>query len=227
MRKKTILLIILVLSVNSAFSQISKIYTYESVANKIDCNIFFYKDGSYKLTLDDYTSENPYQVVLSEGKYVLKNNMIQLIDKYNKFAMQFLYRNKSIEGIKTYQFLQNKKFIKSYLDIYDKPSISDFNNLSLKDSLSCFGKKNKELYNLNYGTYLMQLDFTLNIDAKYNFKFSYSNIVLLQGTWKRNQNEIILNDAFLKHYFYVIIEKDKLKCKILPGGFNNEMNKIK
>ena len=227
MKNQTIVLLFLIFTFNSAFSQISKIYLYESVGNKIDCNIFFYKDGFYKLTLDDYTSENPYEVGLSKGNYVVKNDMILLTDQYNKFTMQFLNKGKNIVGIKTFQFLENKKFIESYLDIYDKPTISDSYNLTLKDSRAYFAEKNKELFNLDFGTYLMQLDFTLSLSAEYNFKFCYRDIILLKGSWKRNQNEIVLNDDLFKHPFYVIIDKDKLRSKILPDFLNNEMHRIK
>ena len=227
MRKKSIYLIIFILCFNSAFSQISKIYTYESVGNKIDCNIFFYKEGFYKLTLDDFTSENPYQVILSKGNYVVKNDIILLTDQYNKFTMQFLNYKKNIVGIKTYQCLKNKKFIESYLGIYNKPNNSDSKNLSLKDSREYFANKNKELFNFNCGNYLMQLDFTLNLYAENDFKFCYRDIVLLKGSWNRNQNEIVLNDVLINHPFYVIIDKNKLRCEILPDEINNEMHRIK
>jgi hypothetical protein len=226
MKKIIIQLSILILCINSAFSQISKIYTYESVGNKIDCNIFFYKEGIYKLTLDDYTNENPYQVILSKGNYVVKSDTISLTDQYNKFNMQFLNSGKYIVGIKAFQCFENKKFKESYLDIYDKPIILDSNNLSLKDSRVYFAEKNNELFNFSCGTYLMQLDFTLNLYAEYSFKFCYRDVILLKGSWKRNQNEIVLNDNLFKHPFYVIIDKDKLRSKILPDGFNNEMHKI-
>jgi len=226
MRKKIILLIFFVLGFNSAFSQISKVYTYDTISNKVDCNIFFYKEGVYEVTLEDYTDENPYLIILSFGQYTIQDDKIVLFDKYNEFKMQFVLKDSFIVGHKTYKWLKDKKMQKSYFEIYDKPFFQKANFKNLAESRSQFAKQNINQNDFYLGTYKMQMDYILNFNSCASYQFKYKEIIISEGTWKRKGNELILKDIEIETPFYILIGKETLINKMLPGDFNIEMTKV-
>jgi hypothetical protein len=47
----------------------------------------------------------------------------------------------------------------------------------------------------------------------------YKQLLLSEGAWRRQRNEVILFDTHMQHPFYVLVGKDNLINCHLPGDF--------
>ncbi|MCL1932218.1 MAG: hypothetical protein FWF53_00175 [Candidatus Azobacteroides sp.] len=241
--KKTVLILIMAISVISGIAQdqLPGIYYISDINNnrKIDCYLALYNDGSYDLELSERATVDIVQsAILSHGKYFLKDNQINFLDSIHGFKMQMrLFMQKDIKVEKGFGFLEDKIFIRCYDN--DNPN---YINLQIepekqKTERYAYQKSHKTLYPIYYGTY-ESLDNTYQ-DDKYGiyetgrsyelqikkeenkYLLYYKQILISEGTWKRDRNELSLFDENLQHSFYVLITEKGLISKYLPGEYKS------
>ena len=71
-----------------------------------------------------------------------------------------------------------------------------------------------------YGDY-MQLPPVEKRKNHYPYKLEFKDIVLSEGKWCRNTNELELKDINLRCSFYLLIDNKKLVSKLLLGDYKS------
>jgi hypothetical protein len=202
---------------------------------KLNCYIEFYKSGCYMLTLNEQMTEDQIETdVLSLGKYTLKNKEITLTDEEHRFQMKLLFSNDEIIAKQSYCFLMNKIF-KSDYDSKDSDCLFSPNKklIEQKQERQAYKQINKTMCHIYYGTYRSENNFVkydkgiyetgrgyeLKIMQEHKYVLYYKKILISEGKWDKNGNELALFDENLQHFFYVMVNKDGLISKYLPGDY--------
>lgn len=198
--------------------------------------IEFQKNGCYTLELGKNITNDIFNVtILSYGKFTSVNNIITLIDDAHGFKMK-LKRLISDQIVfdKGFSFLKDKDFRFRY-DSHDLDCID--NNIDIKkqkQERDLYKQSHKILYPIQYTTYesvdntfkdgkygIYETDraYKFEINKDYSYRLYYKKVLVSEGVWKRDKNELLLLDEYLKHTFYMLISKDGLISKYLPGDY--------
>jgi len=229
MKKIFLIIFIIIFTSNFILAQLSGGYTLYNLGDdkSIKCNVSLYKDGTYEITLDENTAEDIVEsILISIGTYLYKNGEITLIDNYHGYKMIFIDQKCCILAKKSFQWMQNKKFIKTNSD-FIKSIYFKIKFKPLKQERADFKKLYKEKFNLNYGVYENEVGFSINFLSDNKYKFEYRKIILSEGTFKKNENELVLFDTALNYPFYVFIKKNVLISKLLPEDYEGNTFKKK
>jgi len=212
----------MIFTISIAQCQITGIYTLNKHYKNIECNIYFYKSGSYFIELSEsVTSDIEESLVLSYGKYTLINNEVALIDNVHNYKMQLVVDNKTLKVKQAFGFLINNSFVFCSSITNSEPKFLDpnINALMLQKERKDYKKSHKTLAPLNFGVFENEQGFKLNIQQNHKYKLEFKNIILSEGEWERNSNELELKDLNLKHSFYILVEEKALISRLLPGEY--------
>ena len=209
-------------------------YYYFNISNKdIDCDICM-KDGSYIIEIVEGFEFKLY-TTLSYGTYSIIDNEVILKDANYGFItrLRSSFPIKSISVEQGFVFSLNKtaRWVgKSFEPISKQIGID---SIAQKKERESYLQLHKEPYPIEYGLYESKyncqinewgkwvrgngLELTLEEDNRYTLCFK--KILILQGTWQRNGNEIALYDENLNHTFYILVDRLGLNIKYLPGEF--------
>lgn len=220
---KIIALIIsmIITTIGFAQSQITGIYSIDRFDENIECNIYFFKSGSYYIELsENVTSDIIESLVLSCGKFSLTNNEVTLIDKVHNYKMRFVVENKTLIVKQSFGFLMNKRFV-YYDNIYREPEslCPDIDALMLQEERKSYNNTHVTLFPLKFGKFENEQGFKLNIQQNNWYKLEFQNIIISEGRWHRDNNELELIDINLQHSFYTLINDKMLISKLLPGDY--------
>jgi len=218
----TLIISMLISTIGFAQSQITGVYSIDKFVENIECNIYFFKSGSYYIELsENVTSDINESLVLSYGKFSLTNNEVTLIDKVHNYKMRLIVDNKTLIVKQAFGFMINKRFV-----YYNSITISEPKFLSsnidarmLQEERKSYKNRHITLVPLNFGIFENEQGFKLNIQQNNKYKLEFKNIILSEGEWNRDNNELELKDLNLKHSFYVLINDKKLISKLLPGDY--------
>jgi len=221
---KTITLIIsmIITSIGFAQIQITGIYSIDRYTENLECNIYFFKSGSYYIELsENITSDINESLVLSYGNFSLTNNEVTLIDKVHNYKMQLVVDNKTLIAKQAFGFIKNKRFVYYSSITNSEPKFLSSNKeaLMLQEKRKSCMKAFITLAPLNFGVFENEQGFKLNIQQNNKYKLEFKNIILSEGEWLRDDNELELKDLNLKHSFYVLINDKMLTSKLLPGDY--------
>jgi hypothetical protein len=132
-------------------------------------------------------------------------------------------------------FLKNKTATLKRLGYYNDYSDDlPINLASQEKERRVYLQSHKSLFTLRYATYESEDNYQLNVKNKiekghgyelsiqedHRYTLYYKKVLLLQGTWSRNGNELALYDESLQHTFYALIGDEKLISKYLPGEYD-------
>jgi len=206
----------------TTLSQLSAVYSLDNVSgNSTDCCIYLYKNGVYEIVLEEQeTVDLISNSQISYGNYTCENKQINLFDLYNGYQMRFILRDDYIVSIRSFKWLLNRKFLKRDFQIYDDPDSTYLKEKKVEQRRKEFKQICNVEYPMKMGIYKTIYGFTLNIKCDRQYVFEYHGIILSEGTWSRNGNELVLVDTVLQYSFFVFIEKEGLNCLILPGNYN-------
>jgi hypothetical protein len=230
---KIIILILnmIISTIGFAQCQITGIYSLDRFDENLECNIYFFKSGSYYIELsENVTSDIDEALVLSYGKFSLTNNEVTLIDKVHNYKMLLVVDNKTLRIKQAFNFLINKRFVfyNSITNSEPKFLSSNTDSLMLQEERKSYKKSHKTLVSLNFDVFENEQGFKLNILQNNKYKLEFKNIILSEGEWRRDSNELELKDLNLKHSFYVLIDDKVLISKLLPGEYKGcSLNKQK
>lgn len=237
MKKQIILIYCIALEIlDLSANSISGIY-YLDINSDITCFIDLYPDNQYDLSLYvSHTIDINKEIIISSGKYEKTSKIIILTDTIHGFTIRLQQNaNKSITVKKGFVFLKDKVFhyrTTSAKTNYDLPFYKIKNQ---KQERSTYKQLHKQLYPLSIGKYEEEnntvedkeyniyqtgLGYELDIKKEHSYIIYYKQLLLLEGQWKRNGNEIALFDSYLQHPFYVLLGKDCLISCYLPGDFH-------
>jgi hypothetical protein len=201
------------------FAQLTGVYSLNKLTENISCEIYFFKSNLYLIELYENVTTDQVEIMLfSFGNTSMKNNEITLTDKIHGYKILLLKNNKELVVKKSFSWLLNKHFV--FNTIYGPPNeqiIPDLNLSSILQERRNFKHSNMTINTLYSGTYDDGAGYSILIQSNKRYKLAYKNIIISAGAWSRNGNELILVDATLKCPFYVMIDKNALISKILPG----------
>lgn len=209
-------------TIGFAQSRITGIYSIDGFAENVECNIYFFKTSSYYIELtENITSDINESLVLSYGKYSLTNNEVTLIDKVHNYKMQLVVDNKTLIVRQAFGFIINKRFVYYNSITSSEPKFlsSNIDALMLQEERKRYKKAHVTLFPLNFGVFDNEQGFKLNIQQNNKYKLEFKNIILSEGEWRRDDNELELKDLYLKHSFYILINDKMLISKLLPGDY--------
>jgi TonB family protein len=219
--KTTLLFIGLI--VNTVFlgfaqKQLSAGYKIQDFDKHIRCNLVFYQGGSYELLLEENVSPDIiYSVSVSLGTYTIKNNVITLTDQIHAFQMQMqLLKSGAIIAKKGFAFIANKTFVYSWA-ANGETSPSELNSVKQYNDRTKYLQTHTTPESLYYGQYGGLSYYLLDLQKDNRYTLHYKNILISIGTWEKSGNELALYDTSLQHKFYLMIEKNKLVSKYIPG----------
>ena len=223
---KIIILIIgiMVSTIGFAQNEISGFYSIGRVARGIDCNLYLYNNGNYYIELSEFLSNDiVFAVVLSYGKFSLVNKEVMLVDEIHNFKIRLVVDNKALIAKQAFSFLVNKRFIRNdYVYMEDYGSYrSDVNPLLVQKEHKSYNISHNKLIPLCLGVYEDGQGYKLSIQQNNKYKLEFKNIVLSEGKWCRNTNELELKDINLRCSFYLLIDNKKLVSKLLPGEYKS------
>jgi len=177
-------------------------------------------------------SEEIYYYI-SYGKYEINNDTLLLTDLYthhkmvykfdNSYAKIFGVDNVYIEPIKTFPFLINKIFTdweQLYHIHYEVECDEMFDGIpiEIEERISDFIKEGTQENSLekgqySFGTWNIKLfdDEKYEVSLELNLFDSKLDLLLFIGTWKREENILMLWDTNLEHQFYGLILEDGIE----------------
>jgi len=184
---------------------------------KSECVINFFKNGLYEILLFSPPGDYIFITNLSFGKYTFCDKQIICYDQYNGYTMSFKYESKYIFSQKSYYAFLNRKilFSKFYSDLLDIPPrflslIKDDPFNTINDQRKDFKIKGIGQYTFIPGIYKSNAFQTLTINKNGNYSMKIVDFILSKGIWKKNGNELIFFDTYLKSTFYSFIENNEL-----------------
>lgn len=222
MRRLFLLVYSMFILICYARSQVSETYSLDRVTEDIDCYLNLYKNGSYYIELqENLTSDIGKSIVLSYGKYKVNGNRMVLIDKVHNFSMEVITDKSKIKFVNSFVFLLNKQF-----NYYDEntdrePTIlkSGISSFKLKEERKEYKKEHQILFSFNVGIYHDNQGYRLIIQQNNKYKVEYKGIIISDGDWCRDGNELELKDRYLNRSFYALINDKYIISKLLPGEY--------
>jgi len=199
------------------------IYTFESVTDDLDCNIYFFENGNYYIELQGLVTTGIIEsFVFSYGSYTLKNSQITLKEKIFEYIMIGILNedNKGITITNGFKWLLNKKF-KFYSDHIGNEPIYDLgiNALTIEKQRLAYNDIITNFIPLSYGWYENEQGFKLNIKSGGGYELIIKNVLFSEGDWCREKNEIHLYDRTFKSSFFMLIDNYKILSMLLPGDY--------
>ncbi len=221
---KSITLILILLTYTTIFSkgQITGVYSIERFDENLDCNIYFFKSGSYYIELsENVTSDIIESLVLSYGIISVTDNELTLIDQVHKYKIKLVVENNSLKVVQGFGFLLDKPFLYYNIITTSEPKFisSNTNSLHLQEERERFKKAHLTLALLNFGLFENEQGFKLKIGQDNKYKLEFKNIIISEGEWLRFDNELEFKDIYLNHSFYALINEKVIISKLLPGDY--------
>ncbi|NCB85825.1 MAG: hypothetical protein EOM44_15270 [Bacteroidia bacterium] len=222
MRHKTFILLIVLYSLTSKVNATiieqgnywAKIDNENSVSLTLD-------DDNYLLEIisfDNFTNVS-FSLIISKGKFFLKNDILKLKDTFSGYELNLETKKDKLICIgNSFKWLKEKELIlfNKNVSISSSTSISSCEKLvTLLESNFKYNNNHNTLY---YGNYSIGIDYRFNLNLKKQNKvlFSFRNLILLEGTFKRYKNLLIFRDHSLCFNFYFSINHNAVSSFAFP-----------
>ncbi|MCF8308265.1 MAG: hypothetical protein K9I68_04565 [Bacteroidales bacterium] len=195
-----------------------EVYMTELYGSK-NCYIYFYDDNNYKITLyDEVTIDMVWIFRLSYGSYQWEGNNVYLHDNYNDLNMVFKKKGDELMPVKAFLFLKNTSFKKRNEDRY-RSSLNKYEISPLEQQIEEVKTKSIAAPITLRGTYRGGFSghFRLFFTENNQYKYWYQDLLISKGEWRRENNIIKMQDAFLKHSFTMVVKNyNQLISLFLP-----------
>jgi TonB family protein len=222
--KRTVLVLCILSIVTVCFAQkqLNGLYSTD-LGNSLECEIAFYVNKKYEISVSEKISHDvTEECILSSGNYTVKRNQIILHDSGLGFEMR-CERGQSdeLKITKGFAFLLSRT-LKLYGISYEpKDNMqSNISPVQIQREREAYKHAHPDKYPLYYSRYING-DYVLEIQKEYKYTLQYRGILLSEGIWKKDGNELLLSDNSLQHKFVVLTGKEGLIGKYLPGNFSN------
>jgi len=162
-----------------------------------------------------------FSLLISNGRYLVQKDKLELIDDFNGYKLYFEIMNKKLHSVNdSFIWLSNRIFNKDSNNgnIFEPYRV--FLNENIKTHFISNKKNNSKhntLYYENYKTGGVDFSFTLKLDKNNKATYSFRNLILLEGTFKRHKDNVrCVTDNTLKYPFYFLIYKNAVKPIAFP-----------
>ncbi|MBK6967374.1 MAG: hypothetical protein IPH20_26630 [Bacteroidales bacterium] len=202
---------------------------------KYYCNLSLYPDGRYEIGLWEHEVEKVndtlyavYSVTnwfkpLSCGLYKTSGNIVTLTDKATELQMMIDTSNQRIRVIKSFSFLNGC----TLNCLKGEGGDEEIRNHPLTHKMlilerSAYNKSTNDEIDLIPGDYSTNEKagkprYRLTLDRDNKYQLFINTLTLSEGIYTRNKNILLLYDTSLKHVFHLLIYKNMLVSKLIPG----------
>jgi hypothetical protein len=97
---------------------------------------------------------------------------------------------------------------------------SGYSSIRIRQERENYKKSHPNQYKLYYSQY-SNGDYIIDIQKEYKYVLRYRQLIISEGIWEKKGNELLLFDNSLQCMFTILIGKEGLIGKYLPGNFNN------
>ncbi len=214
-------MIVLLFSINTIQCQLKGSYEIEDFDHSHYCYLTFLEEGYYFLEIiKEETIDMSLGFEFSYGTFSEQGNEIILTDIPLGYQFKLQKDSAGFMVTESFKWLKNKQFIFVTHDD-DKRLILDVINDLSKQNKTDYHKKRYFLYPLKTGIYKRE-GFSLHIQAGNRYRYLFNHIVLSEGTWTQDGNEITLFDPTLKRSFKTYMDGKKLSGRYLPGNLEDD-----
>lgn len=210
----------------------NSIFKVDSLPDDAIVSITFYHNGIYTIEYTRFSFPDlPEWAMLSYGKYEENNEEVRLSDSLHGYTMFFAKEeNNTLKAKSSFLFLMDKTircYMAGYTDpikSYQKPQKSA---QIIQDEIArhkkIYSRQNERAFEVGqyYGHVIANDDYMVSIQNDGNFNIQFHGVTLLQGWWSKEKNTIKLYDTILCAEFCLLIDKDCIIGKSLPGSFND------
>jgi protein TonB len=204
-----------------AQSRPTGVYCLPDINNtgRVDCHLILHPSGYYDLELSERTADIVRSTILSHGTYTLRDKQLNTFDLLHGFRMQIHLPTPMQNEIKVEQgfgFLKGRSLLychNGYESVYTKRDTNPVKQEQI-DIQTLF-----PIYWETYENYTTGSDYELQIKRENRYALRYKQIIISEGTWTRNRNELSLFDKHLQNPFYALITDKSLISNYLPGDF--------
>ncbi|MBL7906384.1 MAG: hypothetical protein JNL22_15280 [Bacteroidales bacterium] len=202
---------------------------------KYNCNISLFPDGEFKIGLWEkevekindtlyavYSVPNWFKP-LSYGLYKTSGNIGTLTDKATELQMMFDTSNQRIRVIKSFSFLNGCTLncLKGEGGDEDIRNFPLTQKMLILERSACNKSTNDVIDHIpgDYSTYEKagKPMYRLTIERDNKYQLFINTLALSEGIYTRNKNILLLYDSTLKHVFHLLIFKNMLVSKLIPG----------
>jgi TonB family protein len=205
-----------------AQKQLESLYNVK-LGNSLECDICFYSNGKYELEVMNKLAPTVEDVtILSKGNYKVEGNIISLLDSCTGFQILCERKPDKLKIVKGFPFMLQHTF-KEYggtSTFKPKDFQPEFDPKKTQNARNKYKQMHPDKYPLYYSQYINNV-YALEIKKENKYVLSFQGLLLAEGIWKRDGNELLLFDKASQHTYYVLIAKEGLIGKYLPGNFNN------
>ena len=222
--KKTLLILLL----QGAFLNIFAYTTINSIffidlGNNLECTLLFYSNAKYKIIIENNVLRTiTRETVLSCGAYTEKGSRIILQDFHIGLKMQCERCGfDELRFVQGFTFLLSKT-LKLLSTTYepDETIPSKYDPMKISKERDNYKKSHQDPYKLYYSQY-SNGDYVIDIQKEYKYVLRFNQLILSEGTWKKEGNALLLFDKSIQYAFTVLIGKEGLFGRYLPGNFYN------
>lgn len=203
---------------NSEAKTLNAKYKFVDTNSRYSFSLSFYKNGEYKFEITTYlTPDMLSSSNLSSGNYKFFGDSIILYDSVNCFKSLFLCSTDFIISNNFFYGLKNVKlkYVGANKDLFK------WDRNAVKINKSDIKYRNKKALVLRIGSYVSKNsgdEIKLNLNKNKTFVYALNNWIVLQGTFKRNNNQLILHDITLNQSFIFEIESNIIIDNFLIKG---------
>lgn len=199
-------------------------YVIDINSKQVDCELRIASDFTYEICLDFHeTDDIVYSALLSYGHYSTNNEQLILHDDYYDFDWDILIRSNAIGVGRGYAFLDGKRILE-YHSENAEVSTPDKNYLSRNKVLIDNFIAQQNNAQLVVGQYKDQNHrYTIILEDGGRYLMYLKDVLLLEGIWRQQDNNVVLHDDRLNHDFTMAIGNEKLLSLGIPGEFGGTM----
>jgi hypothetical protein len=204
-------------------------YSYEYISPNIDCYISFYDTGDYEL--DIYSWEGDDNCIIdnfSFGKYKIEGDNILMTDFLNDSRLHFKYYNDSIVGgIGVYSFLSGKVLKKIIGENYGDNRCRNYKLIpvnELRKQLSLYSGTPRLIEN---GIFSNNIGYKLVLNENRRYVYKLKELILSEGVWQQEKNELIMFDEYVLNKFYFNIDSNVVTEISFSGREHSQLSEEK
>ena len=175
-----------------------------------EIRINLYNDNKYSLKGTIYGNAMATRVLISQGEFSIMRDTLILKDKFNDYVQKFLLRNNHAIGIKTF-----KPFMNGLLSIQRFNEDLDVSWINIQERRKENELSKTGMEKIRYGSYGGE-EMSLSLREPNRYVFVIFHNIVSKGTFKQNNNEIILFDDANDYVFYFFLTKDGVIENITP-----------
>ena len=199
-------------------------YVIDINSKQVDCELRIGSDFTYEICLGFHeTDDIVYSAVLSCGHYSTANEQLILHDDYYDFDWDIHIKSNVISVGRGYAFLDGKR-VQEYHSENVEVSPPDKNFLSRNKVLIDSFIAQQDNPQLVVGRYKDQNHrYTIVLEDGGRYLMHLKDVLLLEGVWSQQDNNVVLHDDRLNRDFTMAIGNEKLLSLGIPGEFGGTM----